>query len=289
VRRSTGVALVLVLVLTMILGLLVSQLSLTTRAQTERAQALTDLTEQRLRLHSAETTILFALLTRPWVTAPPSAMSTDQLETVWRFDSGEFEMHGVQFRLQDLSGRLPFPQPGDTLGSLENALVELGYPSAVIREKTRKLTESYDASRAAGKLRPAPVQSMTELTDLMGLNGPQLEQIRTIFTLYPVTQFNINSASPVALRVRYPASFANAALMLRQSTELDAAALFRLMGVSTDEFTVFSPGPAFEVGVRVEQDRVSSESLSIWVIQPYELDALRLWERRKPTGAEAFR
>jgi hypothetical protein len=129
---------------------------------------------------------------------------------------------------------------------------------------------------------------MDELGDLLGLSRRELELLRGVFTLYPVTQFNINSASPLAVRIRYPGFLADSVLMYREREQLDAAAVFRLTGRSADEFTVFFPGPAFEIRARASVGDVALESLSVWVIQPYEYEPLRLWERRRPLALEQF-
>ena len=293
-KRARGVALVIVLVLTMILGLLIAQLSLTTQAQTDRAQALTDLAEQRLALHSAEAEILFALLTRPWESGGALLQETDAsarqlpIESVWHFDSMPFKHSGAEYVVQDLSGRLPLPQIGDSMQVLEAALIRLGYPRVAAEAKSRKLLEFYSEIRASGKVQGSPIQSMSDLGGLLEIPTRDLEQLRQTFTLYPVTQFNINSASPMTLGLRYPGFLADSALMLRSRSPLDAAAFFRLTGTSTDDFTVFFPGPAFEIRTRASRGSVTSEDLAVWVVQPYELDPLRLWERRRPQAVERF-
>ncbi len=283
-----GVALIIVLILTVILGLLIAQLSLTARSQIDRARALTELTTQRLELHSAETELLFRLLTSSWERARDSDLEASTLEQLWSFDGVPFGQGRVIFKVQDLSGRLPLPQPADSPLILERALTELGLTATDARKKALKLTQFYSRVGIADKLAPAPIQSMSELVSALELSPPVATKLEKVFTLYPVTQFNINSASDTAIRVRYPRALSEALISARDQGVLDAAFVYRLTGTSFDEFSVFFPGPAFEISTHIDHGDSLSETEAIWLIQPYELEALRLWGRGRSKSLESF-
>lgn len=280
--RNRGVALILVLMVTGVLGLLILQISLTVADHTSRAQRLVERTESDLRLISANSALMFALLTKPW-SKDVSAVSDDPFSANWNFSGERFLVSGFEISIQDLAGLNPLPQPGAGDGLLAQMLQATGVP----RER------AIGAARALAAIqRPPeqiPLQDFYELGLVTGLNAQEINSLRRATTLFPTRAFNPLTAPPEALATRFSGSALRGLEALRARGELDDSSFFSALGIGGDEFVTFFPGPGFTVTTRVSSGLVTAAEELTLSIDPYATEPLLVWSRRRPPAAGVSR
>lgn len=284
-RFQRGVALVQVLLVTAIILLLVMQLSLLGREQVRRAQALLDRSEANLYLHSREVALLYTLLTEPLV---PSAEGGNPYAAAWNFHGTPFEVDGLEFRLQDQSGLMRIPAHG--FERYRKLLLSLGAGP----NRARELAEALDQWQALGgrqagragnaKMRGGvggAVQYFGELQLVEGMDETLYRQLAELMTLYPATAFNPLTAPAALLAAELPASTVSAIERLRARGELDAAQLWRLSGVDTDDQTLMITGPGIGIEINGEYKGVVLRRHLVVGIQPHQQVPLTLWSRER--------
>lgn len=281
--HERGIALIQVLLITGILSLLVVQLSLTAQEQVRRAQALADRAETDLALQSHESTLLYALLTEPWIPADPAA--ANPYTAHWNFRGQPFEADGVQLAIQDENGRMTVPLYGT--GELERLLVVLGVEAERARRLGRELM-AHQGVRAMSIAQPGvdpyaiafPLQRMEELRRLPEMDEALYRRLEPLLTLYPTPGFNPLTASPELLKTRLSDTQLAGVLELRAAGQLDESSLWRLTGIEADDFTVLQPGPALTVDLAVGRGGVLARRVSTFVVRPYVDEAVAVWSRR---------
>lgn len=275
--RSTqhGVALILVLMVTAVLGLLILQISLTAKEHTSRAQRLLDRAEVDLKVRSANAELLFSLATNEWGRGG-NPESSDPIARIWRFDAQAFPVEGVEIRMQDLSGLLPAPQPGGSVAGFDRALRAVGVLDEQIYPAMNRLA---DSQAPPGFV---PLQHFQELAILGGLDRQQIRRLDEVSTLYPARYFNPSTATDAALAARFSGSVLAGLRALREQNRLDAISYFSLTGEGGDESISFLPGPGFRIRVLVTMGDVSAaEELSV-TVDPYASRPFLVWSRRRP-------
>ena len=278
--KQSGVALVLVLMVTGVLALLMLQFALTAREHTGRAQKLVARATADLALQSAKAQTLFLLLTKPLEST--AGDSESGRPEGWNFLGRPFQVGAAEVALQDLNGLVPMTQPGDPLGDYARMLRAVGVPPERVRVAVARLGESLAPPLAA------PLQELDELAHISGLTAAEIARLRDITTLYPVRLFNPLTATPGALQIRYADTTLQSLLTLRERNKLDAGAFASVTGQGTDELLAFIAGPGFRVTMRVSSAGVvAAEELTITVL-PYGLDPLDLWSQRRPLSAESI-
>jgi hypothetical protein len=285
-RLQRGAALILVLMVTGILGLLLLQIGLTAKSYVAQANALQERAEASLRLHSRESAMIFTLLTNPWVKDPEARNDSPYLALL-NFRGDPFEVDGARFRIQDESGLIPVPQPGQAVEEWAALLQEFGWVApqvARFAEQFRALQEPKGGDKSAW----APIQSFGELRDLDGMSAAALQRLEQCSTLYPVLVFNPLTAPPEVLAVKYRGVSRDAVLDLRARGELSLKSLYDLTGQGVDEFTAGYPGPALRLDIAVKVGSVALRRETRVVIEPYADLPLRVWESHPRNGAEGW-
>jgi hypothetical protein len=274
-RQQKGVALILVLMVTGVLGLLVLQISLTAREHTDRAQRLIDRANADLRARSATAALLFSLATHEWgAAADPD--NSDPYASQWRFDGAAFKVADAELQIQDFGGLLPVPQPGGSPQGFERALAQAG----VSEGQSRVLIEQIAAIQSA----PAyvPLQHFQEFALLGGLDRDTLQRLEAMSTLYPSRYFNPATAPDTALAARFSGSTLTGLRTLRENRRLDSVRYFSLTGEGGDESISFLPGPGFRIRTLVRVGEVTAAEELSATIDPYAADPFRVWSRRRP-------
>jgi hypothetical protein len=274
--RQTGVALVLVLMITGVLALLILQFALTARAHTARAQRLVERVRADLVLNSSQARMAFALVTQPWSSEPTPEWDNRSLPRGWNFTGKPFQFGDAEIVLQDFNGLVPMPQPGDAVGDYSVMLRVIGLPEERVRTATLRFAETIAPPQSA------PLQDFDDLKQISGLSAIEVAQLRDVATLYPARVFNPSTATAGALKVRFADTSLQGLLSLREQGALNAASFFSVTGLGTDGILAFFPGPGFRVTFRVSLgDFVAAEELSMKV-DPYAADPFELWSRRRP-------
>lgn len=277
-RTSTGVALILVLMITAVLGLLMLQLGLTAKDHTNRAQRLLDRATADVQLRSVQSALLFEMATRPWEKSADFDAATFPGE-FWNFGGRSFKFLEANVSIQDMSGLLPFPQPGESAGRLSQMLQAVGVPEDAARFAADKI-----GAMQAPPL-SMPLQDPYELGVVGGLSPAQVRRVAAVGTLYPTRSFNPGTATPAALAALYSGSTREGLGDLRARDELNRSAYRAILGEAADEMAFFYPGPGFRISTRVSLGvAVAAEDLTV-TIDPYSPTPFSVWARRRPESS----
>lgn len=279
-RASRGVALILVLMITAVLGLLMLQLGLTAKDHTNRAQRLVDRATADVRLRSVQSALLFELATRPWEKSSDFDASTFPGE-FWNFGGRSFKFLEANVSIQDMSGLIPFPQPGESAGRLAQMLRAVGVPADQARRAADNLAVMQSPPVSM------PLQDPYELGVVGGLSPAQVRRVSEVGTIYPTGSFNPATATPAALAALYSGSALEGLRDLRARDDLDRSAYRAIAGEFADETALFYPGPGFRISTRVSFGvAVADEDLTV-TIDPYSPAPFSFWSRRRPENKPA--
>ena len=280
-QRARGVALIMVLMITGVLGLLMLQIGLTARDHVARAQLLVDRAEASLRLQSRESAMVFSLMTQEWFEGKADQNSANPYAAKWNFRGEPFETDAARFRIQDIKGLFPMPQPGDSNASFERFLVALG----VDRVRAERVAEQYSEFQASDRDRRdaalLPLQAFGELRGVLELTPAELLTIESRATLYPSSEINPATASEAFLKTRFDETAVESLKQLRAVGGMDAVAFSKVVEKGADDLTVFYPGPALRFDIDLAVSGVRFRRESTLVVRPYADEPLILWGRRR--------
>jgi type II secretory pathway component PulK len=269
-RRQSGVAMVLVLALTIVLGMLVLQFSLTAKSQVEQSRVLIDRARAELQLHSLESALLFDLLTEPRV------LSSAPDDSSWNFAGVPFRRGEHLVRLQDTSGLFALPEPDAPTADFERLLETLGVDEDRARDAGRAL---YGAQRDPVSF---PLQTFRELQTATGLDQSVIEQLEEIATFYPAVVFNPATAPEQVLAARYGSRVASTLVKRRAEGGFNEDDLQRITGREMDLLTSLLVGPGFRLDLSVQVGDVRLARRSVWTVYPSAEDnPLSLWSRQR--------
>lgn len=285
-RHERGAALILVLMVTGILGLLLLHIGLTSRAYVEEASLLQGRAEASLKLRSRESAMLFTLLTNPWLPDPQRRATNPYLERL-NFRGDPFDVDGARFRIQDESGLIQMPQPGQKLDEFAQVLQEIGLSSGDVERAIAGIHDVLESDSGEKSTR-TPLQSFGQLRGVAGLSDAALARLEQVATLYPAQLFNPLTAPPEVLAVKYRGFSKDAVLDLRARGELSLKSLYDLTGRGVDEFTANYPGAALRLDIAVKVGSVALRRESRVIVEPYADQPLRLWSRNERNGAEGW-
>jgi general secretion pathway protein K len=287
-KRQRGIALILVLMVTGILGLLMLQVGLTAREQVSRAQRLSDRADAVLRAHSREVALAHTLLTRPWLVSPDRAQASDNpYAAAWNFHGAPFTVDGATFEIQDVSGLLGVPQPGGSPQAFVALLEQLGVERGRAVRLGEQLMAAQGADRASRSAAGFPLQSLAQLRDLPDMDEALYARVEPLLTLYPAPGFNPLTAPPELLAIRFGSSRLEGLLQLRAQNALTEGRLFALTGVSADEVTTMYPGPAFRIRYAFEHAGIDLRRETTVLLRPYEAEPFAVWSQSSARGGGA--
>jgi type II secretory pathway component PulK len=275
--RSRGVALILVLMITAVLGLLMLQFSLTAKEHTRRAQRLLDRATADLQMRSTTSALLFEMATRTWETKG-SVDALDFPGEPWNFGGRSFTFLEGKVEIQDLSGLIPLPQPGETTGRLSRILQVAGVPE----DEARRAAQKIGAMQAPPNW--TPLQDLYELGVVADLSAAQIHRLARVGTLYPAGSFNPGTATSEALATLHSGSALQGLAELRARDELGQAAYRGIAGPATDDSVLFYPGPGFRITTRVSFGAAVAEEDLTLSIDPYSPAPFSIWSRRRPNN-----
>ena len=286
--RQRGIALVQVLLITGIIGLLMLQMGLTAREQVARAQMLADRAELQLAVQSRESALLYSLLTEPLVR---NLQGDNPYAAAWNFHGEPFTVDGITFTIQDESGHLRvFDQAGT---GFENLLLGLGVAPDRARRldqelmelqgvgmRTRALGES-DGTQAQSAPGRFPLQDLSQLRLLPGMDPDLYARLRPLLTLYPTPGFNPTTAPAGLLGAQLTRSQAQGLADVRAAGDVDSLTLWKLTGAQADETTVLAPGPGLTVRLEMSLREAYTARTTTFIVRPYQAEAVAVWQRSR--------
>jgi hypothetical protein len=273
-KTQGGVALILVLMITGALGLLMLQIGLSAKQHAAQAQSLLDRSEADLALHSANSVVLFELVTQPWAERPNSVVNTDE-RIGWNFSGEPFQLAGATVTIQDLSGLIPLPQPGQDVGAFYRILAAVGIDGSRAKSAVDGLSELQAAPEYV------PLQHLSELRAIARLSESEIRSISQIATLFPVRVFNPSTAPVGALAARHSGSLRDGLIDLRSRGALGEQQYFGLVGDALDDSVIFYPGPGFTISTKIERGSTLAEEELTLAIDPYSSEPFSIWSRKR--------
>jgi type II secretory pathway component PulK len=269
--EAGGVAMIVVLMITAILAMFLMQTTLSAKARVARSQAIVDQSTALLAVRSAESTLLFRLMTGPWVENAGSSSLTD---LPIKFFGEKFDLEGVDVVMDDVGGLLTVPSPGSSAQSLGRLMLSLGFPS----EKVDRLVERIEAMPEP----PArlPFQDLSELAQLGALSSEELDRLRAYVTLTPAPTFNPRAASQLVLLALYDGTIAEALADARGAGRLDEISFNRILGGGGDDLIAFTPGPTFRIRLAATVGATAFSRQITVRLRPVTEDPIELLEVR---------
>jgi general secretion pathway protein K len=275
---SSGVALILVLMITGLLSLLILQISLTAKAHVDRSKRLLDRAEASLLVHSGESELMFALLTQPWTAAAPGG--EDPFPAAWNFSGSAFEIGPTRYRVQDLAGLMSLPGLTDDLGDFSRLLdtigVARGQAVLVEREVARVLGRDRFGENVAG----VPIQSVRQLSLEGVLTPEQITRLESLTNVFPVPLFNPNTAPSEVLLARFPGLAGESVALARNEGALDESTWERVTGRVADDFTSFFPGPFFRLSIEASSGEAMARRETVVNLAPNDFVPIEIRSRR---------
>ncbi len=278
VRRSAGVALVLVLMITGVTGLLILGIGLGAKGQVERAKALLDRTNAAFKIRSDEADLAFALLTTDWVRSANEDESGEgpvYPRPDWNFRGKEFAFNGASVSIQDAQGLFLLPQRPDSAEGLSVLFTRfLGMSEAKARDGVVRLREEMSQPSWVA------LQSLHDLQALNLINRDEAIRLERVTTLAPTLAFNPLSIPDELLGVWFEGSLKEGLLALRESGELNSDSYTRVTGSDPVNLS-FYPGSRLQVRVTRKAGDVAMTRSGWWLVAPYDVEPLRVTSRRQ--------
>jgi hypothetical protein len=261
-RSSRGVAMIVALIFTGMVGLLVLQIGLVARGQVSKSQLLMDRASALVAMHDCESETLFTLLTQSWVDM--------------NFQGQVRACPGASARLQDVNGLVPLPQPGGRTDEFVALLGEVGVSSVAINGVRAQIER---AVRTDDRL---PLQSLMQLH---ALTKEDVDLLYPLTTVHPISGFNPLTASDAVLGAMHTGATREALLQARRRGELDRDFYLRVTQATVDDLFNFSVGPSvlIHLSANVGESRVA-KSVTV-TLQPRDKEPVFVLETRHSVQA----
>ncbi|GAB3037592.1 hypothetical protein GCM10027098_39730 [Bowmanella dokdonensis] len=277
------------LLISTIISLLALYFSQTARVQIEGALRMQEYTEAMTQLASAESDIIFALLT-----SDRTQESSDRLQGRWNFYNRPFQYsERVTIRIEDLSGRINIAfGPSDQLANLLTALgLEQGRIQLVLQSLadwvdadtlTRLNGAEADYYQETGGLLPrnGALQSVEELVHVRGVGQPLMDSIREFLTVQPSPNFNLMGAPDELLRLLLDQSVAEQVIQNRLNPQFDANRFTDLTGLQESEGQYFYPGNVLSVTTRYQSDSAQLSQTFVVLLSAKGAEPISILSRR---------
>lgn len=294
-RQQRGVAIVQVLLISFIISMLMVQVGLSARDNVSRAALLESRARSGLHLHSVESELAYSLLTHPLRRGPAAE---DPYARNWNFLGQPFEVGAAVIKIQDESGLARIPMFGAR--SFERLLLDLAVSPEAARELSEELIRyqyggNYpklgDDEGAMFAVPAYPLQSVTELRQLKGMEDWLYRRLAPLVTTYPAPGFNPTTAPEVLLRPILAETQIQAVRQFRSSGELNRESFWKLTGLEKSERLIGTPGPGLRIEVSLaSQDGEAASAIYTLSINPYLQEAVAVWEsdRKHDPGMSGF-
>jgi type II secretory pathway component PulK len=132
------------------------------------------------------------------------------------------------------------------------------------------------SKEASGKY---PLQDISELRLLPGMDEALYRRLRPLLTLYPTPGFNPLTADAALLDAQLTQSQVKGVTDARASGGLDESTLWKLTGTQADETTVMLPGHGLTVRLESELRGRRAVRTSTVSVRPYSSEPLGVWQR----------
>jgi general secretion pathway protein K len=292
-RRShqTGIALFQVLLITAVISVLAIQFTQTAKHQVSIANTLANRVTAQVKMKSAESELLFALLTQELAT---QANANAPLTAQWNFFGEPFSTSaGVTYRIQDQNALVSLFRNND-VNLLSRAFQLLAMTNAnAFAASVIDWQDADDFTLATGaergdyqtmegeQLQPSnmPLQTYQELAYIKGLSPNSWQEIKPFVTIRPQTYINPKLAPIPLLALHLPNNLVDTVVKLRENNQLTDQYFSSLTGLSNDEGVFFSASGSLRVQITVKVEDVEFTQSSEFEIQPYSRHPMVEYEK----------
>lgn len=286
-----GIALIQVLILSVVLSVLLVSMNHQAKQHLKLAQAVRSYTQANFALHSAESEIIFTMLSNE----PYKLMQNKATESSWNYHGEPFSVGDVDIVVQDTSGLLNAASPDPSLISAffasytDNAAKGRQFIAALGDWQDKDDTPRLDGAELAeypdGAIRNGPVQYTEEWLMVKGMTTDVYQNVAPLLTFF--TQgVNLNQQPEAIWRLYMSEEKARQLSQLRHEGKLTPELFTVISGIEVDEFNRFSVGPGYKIGFTVKNADVRlSRELTLRLMpfqqQPFDIYEYRL--RNLPT------
>lgn len=303
-KRSQGIALFQVLLITAVISILAIQFTQTAKNQISIASTIVDRTQAQALMRTTEAELLFALITEP---RRRDEHSQNDYAKVWNFYGESFIREPSDHKPLDNSGRVEV-----TLQD-QNGLLSLyrGFRPKLLERLIRLVMADYPAEKAydeplvedglelsvlanslidwqdrddfllingaesqfyktPGMPTNLPLQTYEELKLVRGFTPQLLEALWPYVTIRPQDYFNPMQAPEPLMSLLVSEERAKEILRLREAGQLDSDQFERLSGLEVDENMFFFTSGQLRIELMVKvKDVVLTKRIEM-LIQPYD-------------------
>ncbi|WP_394200803.1 general secretion pathway protein GspK [Shewanella waksmanii] len=273
IRKQTGIALLQVLLISAIISVLALYFTITARQQVSVAQAANDRVLAGLLIRSAESKVLFELLTKE---------ATDShlypLPEGYNFYATPIEIDQyTKVKIQDVAGLINTEFPDQTL--LRRTIQNLGGTADIASTITDSLLDwqdSDDLKRLNGAEkgdyeigpRNAPITLKSEVRLIKGMDDELWRKLEPLLSVPRASYFNPMMAPEPVLKA-YLNSDANDILDLRRKGSLTRSEFSQLTGVYDQEGIILSKSDLFRLNIQVNYGQAKLEKEMTVQLDPY--------------------
>jgi general secretion pathway protein K len=282
VASSKGIALIQVLILSAVLSVVMLSMNFQVREHLKMALAAEQYTDTLLQLRSAESEVMFQLLTEEWQLLP--ALSAEK-GIGWNFHGKDFRYGAVSVNLQDTSGLMNVSAMDRKV--LQHLLASKAKADALVavlkdwQDPDNRPSdqgaeqESYPSSV---QVRNSGIQFIEELQLIQGMT-PQLYDQLVPLTSFFTRGINVNQQPDALWQLIYPATQFEELVRQRNQSQLSSTSMERVMGQAIDEFSRFGVGPVFRIRFTAQDSDVKlSKEITVRIapVQPVPVELLEL-------------
>ena len=261
-RFSRGVAMIVALIFTGMIGLLVLQIGLFSRGHVSKTQLLMDRASALVAMHDCESETLFVLLTESWSDI--------------NFQGATRTCPGALARVQDINGLMPLPQPGSRTDEFVALLRGVGISESAVSGVTAQIER---AVRTDDRL---PLQSLMQLH---ALSNADIDLLHPLTTVHPISGFNPLTAPDAVLGAMHSGAIREALLQARRRGELDRDFYLRVTQATVDDLFSFSVGPSVLIQLSAQVGESQVAKIVSVTIQPRDGQPVLVLETRHSAPA----
>lgn len=274
--NEKGIALIQVLLISAMISIFALYLTYTAREQIHTAQIAEDRIQALLQIQSAETELIYTLMTNPMVKDPTSEV---ELVRKWNFHNQIFNLNSiVDVQIQDQSGLISIHNPPPEL--LKDTLTLLKIPGISPSQFVDSLLDWQDSDslpRPNGLeansypygSRNAGIALMSDLLALPGVTEANYQQLSSIFSIYVAGPFNPMTSPMPILQAFVGERNASTILALRSNGQLTADVFSAITQVYDSENNILYPGWHQRVKISARVGSVYLVKNQVWRIEPY--------------------
>jgi len=285
IYRQSGIALIQVLLISAIISILAIHFSYTARDQIAIASTL----EQRIKatqlLKSAQSKIIYTLLTENNFKQPFDAFPDSE---PWNFYSNSFileqtEDSKILVAIQDLNGLLSQQYIGSPFWT--KALTNMGFTSNEVKNKQRLIKDWQDKDSNSSFIgdtensqlengqdyRNQAIQLPQEIDWFFEQEQQKLNVVKQISTHYSIVGFNPMNAPEILLRLFFQPEIAEVLIRQRENNALTRQQMITILGSDYDDVTMsLFLGVQFKIITQVSFGDVKLQETLEVQLQPYE-------------------